>query len=136
MFHLIFLKPDFDWSDNFILPWVNKFTTETQHFMSVIANIASWFVAAVKTIIQFADQVKTKFYNWLAAFQDFSKNYLSLLMVTLFPYHLHLIFCLTCYFFFKIKWILATLKSTITLSPFKQDCYSYFNQYVDIAIMA
>ena len=37
----ILLKPDFNCSSSFALSWVDKFTTGTQNFVSVIANVAA-----------------------------------------------------------------------------------------------
>ena len=46
--------------NNFALSWVDKVITETESFVSVIENVVPWFVTSVKTITQFADQVKNE----------------------------------------------------------------------------
>ena len=62
---IVLLKPDFNCSNTFALSWVDKVTTTTWIFVSVIENVAPWFATSVETITQFADQVKIRLISQL-----------------------------------------------------------------------
>ena len=49
---VVFLKPDFNCYNSFALSWVDKVTTWTQSFVSVIANVVAWFVVVPDDAIQ------------------------------------------------------------------------------------
>ena len=52
---IVLLQPDFNCWSNFALSWVNKVKSETQSFVSVIANLP---LPAELVIIQGEDHVK------------------------------------------------------------------------------
>ena len=56
LFQLIVpLKSDFNRSSSFVLSWVDKVTTGTKSFASVVENVAPWFATSVASIMQFLD---------------------------------------------------------------------------------
>ena len=77
------MNTDFNCCISFVLLSVDKVTTGTQSFASVIANVVAWFAAALD-IKQLAEHVKMRWISQLMAFQEFSKNYLNISMVPLF----------------------------------------------------
>ena len=77
------MNTDFNCCISFVLLSVDKVTTGTQSFASVIANVVAWFAAALD-IKQLAEHVKMRWISQLRAFQEFSKNYLNISMVPLF----------------------------------------------------
>ena len=67
------MKYYFNCYNNVVLSWVDEDTWGTLSFVSVIAKVVALLPLE---ITQFADTVR--------AFQEFSKNYISLLMAQLF----------------------------------------------------
>lgn len=51
------LNPDFSYRDSFLLSWVDKDTTGTKRFVSVIVKIVAQIASQMT---QFADQVKIR----------------------------------------------------------------------------
>ena len=51
-----FLKPDFNCSTSFVLPWVNSYNWNIK-FVSVIENLAPWSVIAVANLDQFVIKI-------------------------------------------------------------------------------
>ena len=51
-----FLKPDFNCSTSFVLPWVNSYNCNIK-FVSVIENLAPWSVIAVANLDQFVIKI-------------------------------------------------------------------------------
>ena len=41
------LKPNFNYGNNFALSWVDKVTTGTWRFLSVIVNVGTWLATSV-----------------------------------------------------------------------------------------
>ena len=65
---IVLLKPDFNYSSSFPLPWVNKVTTGTLRFASVIENVAGW-VTLLANIKHFLARFRSRFHNLLKSFQ-------------------------------------------------------------------
>ena len=55
---IVLLKPDFNCGSHFALSWVDKVTTGTSRFVSVIVNVGTWFAMLVLITTQFSDQSK------------------------------------------------------------------------------
>ena len=55
---IVLLKPDFNYGINFALSWVDKVTTGTEKFVSVIVNVGFQSATLELIITQFSDQVK------------------------------------------------------------------------------
>ena len=58
------MNPDFSCCNSFALSWVDKVTTGTWSFVSVIASVFAWFTAALD-ITQFAGQVAMRLISQL-----------------------------------------------------------------------
>ena len=93
-------------------------TLQLEQFVSVIENVISWSVL-LATITHFLGQLRSRLI--LQLIKDILRilqNLLRYLMVPLFQHFCAIIACLTCYFFFKFKWISSSIiyiKSVIAL---------------------
>ena len=61
---IVRFNPDFNCCNSFAISSVDKVTTGTWSFVSVIANFAAWFAAALD-VTQFADQVRMRLISQL-----------------------------------------------------------------------
>ena len=69
LFQVVLLsKPDFNFCNSLALSWVDKVTTGTKSFESLILNVGTWFYETIyKTFIikKFAYQVRTRLISQL-----------------------------------------------------------------------
>ena len=79
IFIQVILKPDFNCCNSFALSWVDKVTTGTESFVSVILNFVSPFV---EEITQSSDQFKMRLISQLinGVSRSLRRNYLTILM--------------------------------------------------------
>ena len=121
LFQLIFiLKLEFNWSNSFTLSWVDKVTTGTKRFASVIANAVTWLSIALAIIKQFADQVKMR--SVLQLIKSISRALQKFDVLTSFFSSFPIrpvIFCLNL----NKALLLSSRKLIITASVFKADLY-------------
>ena len=68
---------------------MNRVTTGTKRFPSVIANVGTWASVSLDIKRQFPKQVKIRlFHKRLVAFQEFLTNYWDILVIPIFQYFL------------------------------------------------
>ena len=69
------LKTGFSCWNSFAFSFLDKVTTKTEGFVSVISDVVDWFVLVLEDIVLFVDQVRMRLILLLMAFQEFSKSY-------------------------------------------------------------